>query len=818
MNTTNVKALIDASCKRIAPVWPLKNYVAVNPFVGFTDCTFSDTAKNLAKRGNIRMTMPLSFYLEQITNGTITPEAIATAFQRHGKQLNNFEALIKHIEKLTATVDESPEQDATLVSIASTITKKDWDTFMVDRISSWAAAYFDEYVALWNTTQAEQDVYQAWKAEATVDLSAELMGLPRFRATIKTLPDDSFETIAFILNKIKLPEETVEAYLHSVLLKTLGWSSYIAGLDFNNALYEKKDNRLQAFLAILLAWEFYFLEGFGNTTIKEDWYKKMHGTEAENSVFLEKIETELLLQDAYDIAHQSEIESALIAHKIDTTERTTAAQMVFCIDVRSEVYRRNLEQLDPTIATFGFAGFFGFAIDYVPLGHSEGKNQCPVLIPSSCTVKETFKDETRAKRKRTTQHQVAKTWKKFRSGAITSFGFVSPLGLLYLPKLIADSTGLTRPAADPKVDGLKKWLQHERILDLSAISLKQKVAMAQGALTGIGIKKDLAPVVLIAGHGSSSVNNPHAAGLDCGACGGHSGEINALTAQQILNDPTVRAELAKQGTIIPEKTLFVACLHDTTTDEIEILNEKFLPETHATAIQSIKTSLQKASAMSRMERAERLKISDTQFEKIYKKVASRAQDWSQIRPEWGLAGCSAFIIARRSRTEGLNLNGKAFLHSYDEKLDAEHQLLESIMTAPMVVTSWINLQYYASAVDPVHFGAGNKTLHNVTGGIGVMEGSNGDLRIGLPLQSVHNGEKLEHLPQRLNVIIEASLDGINSIIEKHAHVQQLFDHGWISLSRMDANGKISHRYRENGQWEATGNTSITQKEKELVTV
>ena len=55
-----------------------------------------------------------------------------------------------------------------------------------------------------------------------------------------------------------------------------------------------------------------------------------------------------------------------------------------------------------------------------------------------------------------------------------------------------------------------------------------------------------------------------------------------------------------------------------------------------------------------------------------------------------------------------------------------------LLTAPVVVANWINLQYYASTVEPDQYGSGNKLLHNVVGGdLGVFEGNRGDLRIGL---------------------------------------------------------------------------------------
>lgn len=801
MNNSTIKSLVETSCKRIAPAWPLKNFVAVNPFTGFTDTTFAKTAKNLAERGNIRMTMPISFYMERIENGEILPSDVANALQKIGlspKMVDNFIKKVTEIEKRS---ENSHSNVLTLAGIASDITGKDWDSFMVDRISSWAASFFDEYIALWNTSDTQLSLYKSWKSEAEIDRSTELMGLKNFRAKLKQLPNDHMAAINFILSELKLPEEAMEAYLHAALLKTVGWSSYISGLDYTDGVYHKQNKRLEEYLAVLLACDFYFLDAFEGEKIKQQWYKNLFSEETKDELSAERLEAELRLQDAYDFACQRALKDAFKAHTPENSSESIEAQMVFCIDVRSEVYRRNLESVTPHIETVGFAGFFGFSINYVPLGHSEGKNQCPVLIPTAATVKESFANNEKASRKRTTLHQIEKTWKKFKSGAVTSFGFVSPLGISFLPKLILNSAGLTRPVQDPKHDRLKRLLKEERILDLSSISLEDKVAMAAGALTGMGIKDKLASLVLITGHGSSSVNNPHASGLDCGACGGHSGEINAMTAAQILNDIEVRAELAKQGISIPTHTLFLACLHNTTTDDIEIINENYVPLSHKTAVQSIKESLTKASELNRMERSKRLHMEETPTAKISKKVIGRSQDWSQIRPEWGLAGCNAFVVAPRHRTRGLDLKGKSFLQSYDASSDPGYAILESIMTAPMVVTSWINLQYYASSVDNLHFGSGNKTLHNVTGGIGVIEGASGDLRIGLPLQSVHDGEKLEHAPQRLNVVIEAPLEAINGILRKHQSIRQLCDHSWITLLRLDENGKISHRYTQDCNWQ-----------------
>jgi hypothetical protein len=181
-------------------------------------------------------------------------------------------------------------------------------------------------------------------------------------------------------------------------------------------------------------------------------------------------------------------------------------------------------------------------------------------------------------------------------------------------------------------------------------------------------------------------------------------------------------------------------------------------------------------------------------------VIARSRDWAQVRPEWGLAGCAAFIAAPRHRTAGIDLGGRSFLHSYDWRQDDGYGVLELIMTAPMVVASWISLQYYGSTVDNRVFGCGNKTLHNVVGTLGVLEGNGGDLRTGLPWQSVHDGERYVHEPLRLNVVIEAPLDAMNAIIARHEHVRSLLDNGWLHLWALDDAGAIAHRYAGGLTW------------------
>jgi uncharacterized protein YbcC (UPF0753/DUF2309 family) len=182
-------------------------------------------------------------------------------------------------------------------------------------------------------------------------------------------------------------------------------------------------------------------------------------------------------------------------------------------------------------------------------------------------------------------------------------------------------------------------------------------------------------------------------------------------------------------------------------------------------------------------------------------VKARTTDWAQVRPEWGLANCAAFIVAPRSRSQHLNLEGRSFLHDYQWDRDPGFGVLELIMTAPMVVTNWINMQYNASTVDNARYGSGSKLLHNVVGGnIGVFEGNGGDLRIGLPMQSLHDGANLRHTPLRLSVFIQAPQNPIDAIIGKHATVRHLLDNEWLTVFRL-ADDEGVWRYLPGGRWE-----------------
>ena len=209
-------------------------------------------------------------------------------------------------------------------------------------------------------------------------------------------------------------------------------------------------------------------------------------------------------------------------------------------------------------------------------------------------------------------------------------------------------------------------------------------------------------------------------------------------------------------------------------------------------------------SMAAAEREVALQATSTRHDRrnVMQDVQLRSMDWAQVRPEWGLARNSLFIIGSRRLTQGIDLEGRSFLHSYDHRPDTDGKLLEIIMTAPLIVAQWINMEYYFSTVDPEVYGSGSKVYHNVTGRIGVMTGVQSDLRMGLPVQTVMNGARLYHEPMRLTAIIEAPRDRLSAIINRQPLLEGLFNNRWLNLIAYEPIERRYYRYDGARGWTA----------------
>jgi uncharacterized protein YbcC (UPF0753/DUF2309 family) len=822
-----LKDAITTACSRIAPLWPLKNFVAVNPFLGFASQPFATTCATLRRVAGVDMLMPRAFFRQALAEGRIEDQDLkaALAATRDGERIP------ASVASLRLAIARNPNAafrpSARVATVAETLDAlavgdrlASRTAFMVDEISRWCAAYFDEGQSVWRLPSRRSSLYAAWRVSMRHDRNPEMMGMQGFRTAVASLPDDPMAAIAAVLAALGIPDRAAEDYLHRALLDIGGWAAYARYRVWSAALQGKYDDTLVQFLAIRVVWGYTLFLERTDVAFCTAWQQAMAtAAMVPNDEQLggdPDLAIDLILQQAYEHTFQRRLLTQIAtasAHCQTMPRKRKALQAAFCIDVRSEVYRRALETVWPEAETVGFAGFFGFPIEYVPIGRVHGGAQCPVLLKPSVVVCEAVagvseKQEQDILSARLLHRRVAKAWKSFKLSAVSSFTYVETAGLLFASKLVGDSLGLTRTVADPAVDGLDR-----RVIDQVGPRIEartvagrqtgfddaQRVAMAEAVLRAMSMTRDFARLVMLTGHGSTTVNNPHASGLDCGACGGHTGEANARVAAAILNDPDVRIGLRPRGIDIPHDTWFLGCLHDTTTDDIRIFDNATVPSSFVRDIDQLRGWLVQASHLARMERATLLGVSNDAS--VDARIKARSRDWSQVRPEWGLAGNAAFIAAPREHTARIDLQGRAFLHTYDWHADDGFGVLELIMTAPMVVASWINLQYYGSTVNNAAFGAGNKILHNVVGTIGVLEGNAGDLKVGLPLQSVHDGARFVHEPMRLNVLIAAPIDAINNVILKQVSVRELVDNHWLHLFALGDAGAVTHRYRGALVWE-----------------
>jgi uncharacterized protein YbcC (UPF0753/DUF2309 family) len=773
---TQILKAAEAAARAIPPAFPLDATVAVNPFLGQTGEDLASAAARLARVAGIRATQARADYAAMIRDGRITEADLAAALEASALPGKPADVAALKAAALAPGEDRMPAALPTVADLAARATGTDWPSVIEKTLGLWAAGQFDRGQAFW-APKPGQDAFAAWRAWAAHDLTPEIAGLAGFCAHVTAAPDTPERAILRAADALGLGEASAETAFHRLYMDMGGWSQHARWLLWQAELTGGTDNTLADLLAIRLIWEEALLVHV--PAIAADWAAVVEAHAVPVVPDAAQV-TLAILQEAADRAYQRRLIAALDGQKAQAGR--PFLQAAFCIDVRSEVFRRALESVDPGIETIGFAGFFGLPLAHKAQGSDIVEAHLPVLLtPALTTVSQASEAE---EHKRRIAARLTRAWGRFRQAAVSSFAFVEAAGPLYAGKLVKDALGHAHaPPVEPapRIEG--------------GLSPEAKADTAAAVLKAMSLTRGHARVVLLLGHGAQVTNNPHESAYHCGACGGHTGEVSARVLAVLLNDPEARAGLAARGVDLAEDTLFVAGLHDTTRDEVLIYDDG-LPPARSGDLRIVRDWLKRAGAIARAERAARLPGATPRT------VAARAWNWAEVRPEWGLAGCAAFIAAPRGATQGRDLGGRAFLHSYDWQADAGFGTLELILTAPVVVASWISLQYYGSSVAPEVFGGGNKLIHNVVGGIGVIEGNGGRLRPGLPWQTVHDGERLVHEPLRLSVMIEAPRAAILDVLRKHPGVAELFDNGWLHLFTLK-DGRVDARYRPGLAWEAT---------------
>lgn len=498
-------------------------------------------------------------------------------------------------------------------------------------------------------------------------------------------------------------------------------------------------------------------------------------------------------------------------------ERTgTRFQLVTCIDEREESFRRHLEEVEPACETLATAGFFRVPVYYRGAADAHYTPLCPVIIKPRHYVREEVAEDLRAKADRrssarrtigTITHRAHIGSRTFTGGwagtvvlgTLATFPLVARI---LFPRLTARLRGwlggfvkapeatalrLERKAAQPGPEG-----------DAIGFSVEEMANSVELLLRDIGLTARFARLVLVAGHGSSSLNNPHESAHDCGACGGGRGGPNARSFAMMANDPRVRAKIAANGLVIPDGTWFVGSYHNTCDDSFTCYDLERVPASHRDELRGALAAIDVARARSAHERCRRFETAplDLTPAGALRHVENRVEDLSQVRPEYGHATNAVCLVGRREWSRGLYMDRRSFMQSYDSTQDGPGTpILERILQAVIPVCGGINLEYYFSFVDPTGYGCGTKLPHNITGLLGVMNGAASDLRTGLPWQMVEI-----HEPVRLLFVIETTPEAMLGIIERNPGIAQLCRGDWVQLVVFEPGTSTAQRFRA-GQFE-----------------
>ncbi|MFN9307474.1 MAG: putative inorganic carbon transporter subunit DabA [Planctomycetota bacterium] len=822
---------IERATAGIAPAWPLDRLIAVNPAHGCVDRRFEQVAAEFAATAGARLLPPRSVVRELWRARQVGREHLAAALaEAAGDDQAPTEAAVDALAG--AMHEDGPTiRRLPLLSDFADAHRPDgadrpWSQRVVEQIARFAASWFDRGQSNWSPDR-RRGLFAAWRARLAGERSVPTRsGRRALRAALAHLPDTARALVDHAVERLGIEPAVLDRvdYLGALLSTVRGWASWCAHERWQARLRGGDDDVIVELLAVRLAWEVLLLDDLGLHDLLPRFRRQLLRHPDRVGEAHEAQRDDRLLLRAVEIACHGTLAARITALPVAATPAAatpeaaapaaaapaaaaTVAAAVFCIDVRSERFRRALErESDGAIATHGFAGFFGLPVAMTSLGTHDERPRLPGLFAPTLAASEDGPDPERTAtiaRRRSERLGWRQRWARFRSSPGSAFAFVETCGLLSLGAIVRDAF-MRRPAVRPEHAGLtpaEQGLLQPCWAGDAAVSVAQRANFAASALRGMGLVRDLPPVVLFVGHGSTSRNNAHAAALDCGACGGHSGHDSARLLARTLMDPAVRDALRDHGIAVPAGTQFVAACHDTTTDEVAFAAAAI----DDAVAQRLRSWLAQAGERARAERAPGLGLSAQARDPVALLAAmrDRAGDWAQVRPEWGLAGNAALVFAPRDRTRGADLGGRVFLHDYHADDDPDGGLLAQLFSAPMQVATWINLQYYASVVDPRAFGGGNKVLHDVVGGrLGVYEGNGGDLRVGLPMQSLHDGRRWRHAPVRLAVYVAADEARIERALAASEPGRRLVENGWLHLLRLADDGTVSARGRQGG-WRTT---------------
>lgn len=749
------------------------------------------------------------------------------------------------------------------------------DRLVNEILIRFCAAFLDQGFSHWRLPQREAGFYQSFSKLYRDSRPADrwLKGLSAELRRLEAAGIGPLESLDESLHLLSVSGSNRSAFLREQLLALPGWAGMIWQMETNTewAVYPAPAGSLIEYLAVRLILERLRRSTSGQSgstsTPASAGIPPMTGSPLARAfqVFqlaqvrgwspfdlqrLSKDEWLLLNREiqafpeserrkiyhrGYERRYRTQVLDALRVHAARLREPTGTApsalptfQIICCIDDREESFRRHLEEVDSRCQTFAAAGFFAVAMYYRGIADAHFRPLCPNIIKPSHYVQEevVYSLEKSHRRRSETRRAIATASHRWHIGTRTFVGGIVT-GLLGSLASIPMVTRILLPRTTAQIRKYFGRMIHPLPLtelrmhrdagpataDNPGYSLEEMTEIVERILRDIGLTVGFSRLVIFAGHGSSSLNNPHESAYNCGACSGGHGGANARVFCRMANDPRVRQRLAAHGLLIPDETVFLGCEHNTCDEGVEFFDLDRLPLSHVQDFEQTRQAIDEARRRNAHERCRRFESADltlTPSEALLH-VEARAEDLSQARPEYNHATNALCIVGRRELTRGLFLDRRAFLVSYDAfQDDVEHSILARILAAAVPVCAGISLEYYFSAVDVTGYGCGSKLPHNITSLLGVMEGAASDLRPGLSAQMVEI-----HEPLRILFVVESSPEALLSIMQRNETIDRLVRNEWVQLAvvesrefatasrtgtSMDPQGPTIHLF-QNGQFQ-----------------
>ncbi len=763
---------------------PLKDFIHHNTLHSFQEYPFEEALRRARLAFGYRVYRPLAEYRKTFFEGRFSESVLEDVIQNH------FGAALMEDWRRNLLYKAYDTSSTSSVGNLRAHWKSDHKLNMDKEthpiLFRWVSSFLDQGIGFAGFPYKDLSLIEAMRK---LD-SNSFQGVFK-NSTTRSLLQSVTSLKPLLRLVVGVREDLYECYLFDQQFAHPGWSGMVAVLETTSgSLLDRRKISLKDFITLELLLEVdalisKFGERFPDVSARLEDFNNDYFIDRPDDEYMKVLS---LWQEVSEWNYYDQVLLGMSRPQAIASYPVPSFQSIFCIDDRECSFRRYLENEDPACQTFGTAGFFGLDLSFKPEHGLFDTKSCPAPITPSTVILESESE----KRHRKDNH--------FHHGSYSLLGgwlLSQTMGFWSALKLTAS---IFYPTETKSMVSSFKHMDKEGKLTFKFDEKQSREGFKVGytstemadkmaaLLYSIGLVEGFAPVVYIVGHGASSMNNTHYAGYDCGACSGRPGSVNARVAAAMLNMAEVRFLLIERDIIIPKETVFIGALHDTTKDEIEFYDEATLGEIEKNRHFNCKSVFEKALRKNARERSRRFLLIDSHRKEtsVHRLVKKRAMSLFEPRPEWNHATNALCIVGRRSTNRHLFLDRRAFLNSFDYRLDTEGKYLTGILNAVAPVCGGINLEYYFSRVDNYRLGAGTKLPHNVIGLIGVANGMDGDLRTGLPAQMINI-----HEPLRLLVIVEHEPQIVLNVLQANPVTKQWFYNEWIHLACLNPlDGKI----------------------------